>query len=89
VRLPIDGPLLEQRGFQGATHAFRHGNATVLDSLNTPIKVRQERLDHVDPNTTMNYTHLVSEDDRMLAAKLGEFFAQVCLKTETAQEVES
>jgi integrase len=53
------------------------------------MKVRQERLGHVDPNTTMNYTHLVSEDDRMLAAKLGEFFAQVCLKTETAQEVES
>jgi integrase len=82
-------PLLEQLGLPGAAHAFRHGNATVLDRLKTPMKVRQERLGHVDPKTTMNYTHLVSEDDRLLAAKLGEFFAQVCLKTETAQEVES
>jgi integrase len=61
---------------KGAMHAFRHGNATALDGLNVPLKVRQERLGHVDPRTTMSYTHLVSEDDRRTAAELGRI---VCL----------
>ena len=65
-------PILEKLGLDGALHAFRHGNATELDRLNVPMKVRQERLGHVDGKTTMGYTHLVSEDDRLLSEKLGE-----------------
>jgi integrase len=69
-------PILKALGLHGALHAFRHGNATALDIL--PMKVRQERLGHVSPNTTMAYTHFVSEDDRKIAEGLGRFFAQVC-----------
>ena len=65
-------PILEKLGYDGALHAFRHGNATALDRLNAPMKVRQERLGHVESSTTMGYTHLVSEDDRLLSEKLGE-----------------
>lgn len=65
-------PILEQLGLKGALHAFRHGNATALDRMNVPMKVRQERLGHVEAQTTMGYTHLVSEDDRLLSEKLGE-----------------
>ncbi len=79
-------PVLTKLGLQGAMHAFRHGNATALDRLQAPMKVRQERLGHVDPRTTMDYTHLVSADDRRIAEELGGFFAQTCSKTEAAQE---
>jgi len=40
----------------GAAHAFRHGNPTLLDHLHAPMKVRQDRLGHADPLTTMGYT---------------------------------
>jgi integrase len=80
-------PILKELGLSGAMHAFRHGNATVLDQLNAPMKVRQERLGHVDPKTTMGYTHLVGEDDRRIAAEMGGFFAQVCSKAKAAKEV--
>ena len=75
-------PILNSLGLSGAMHAFRHGNATALDQLNAPMKVRQERLGHVDPRTTMGYTHLVSADDQRIAAELGGFFAQVCSNDE-------
>jgi integrase len=64
-------PIVEKLGLEGAFHAMRHGNATTLDELNTPLKVRQARLGHVDPATTLSYTHLVSEDDRRVSAQLG------------------
>jgi integrase len=64
-------PILEKLGLQGGFHAMRHGNATALDGLNTPLKVRQARLGHVNPETTLKYTHLVSEDDRRASAQLG------------------
>jgi hypothetical protein len=63
-------------------------HATVLDSLNTPMKVRQERLGYVDPNTTMNYTHLVSEGPDA-GGKVGRVLCPSLPKTETAQDVES
>ena len=74
-------PVLEKLGLKGGAHAFRHANATLLDSLRVPMAVRQERLGHVDSNTTMGYTHLVTADDIEAAGKLGQlldkkFFAQ-------------
>jgi integrase len=74
-------PILKELGLDGAAHAFRHGNATLLDSLHAPMAVRQERLGHVDARTTMGYTHLVTADDVRIAGELGalldkEFFAQ-------------
>jgi integrase len=67
-------PLLEKLGLKGGLHAFRHGNATAQDRLHTPMKVRQERLGHAEPVTTMGYTHLVSEDDRKLVEQLDGLF---------------
>ena len=89
-------PVLNDLGLDGGAHAFRHGNATLLDSLRAPMAVRQERLGHVDVRTTMGYTHLVTEDDVRVANELGtildkEFFAQDLPKsppkTESAPEV--
>lgn len=89
-------PVLRELGLDGAAHAFRHGNATLLDSLHAPMAVRQERLGHVDARTTMGYTHLVTADDVRVAGELGalldkEFFAQDLpkfpLNAETASEL--
>lgn len=78
-------PVLKVLGLEGAAHAFRHGNATMLDSLHATMAVRQERLGHVDARTTMNYTHLVTADDVQVANDLGAlldkgFLAQDLLK---------
>lgn len=56
-----------------------------MQSVRAPMGVRQERLGHVDPNTTMGYTHLVTADDVRVAKALGalldkKFFAQDLLK---------
>jgi integrase len=74
-------PILRKLGLEGAAHAFRHGNATLLDTLHAPMAVRQERLGHVDAMTTMGYTHLITADDVRVSGELGalldkEFFAQ-------------
>jgi integrase len=78
-------PILKKLGLEGAAHAFRHGNATLLDSLRAPMKVRQDRLGHADPKTTMLCTHAVSADERSTAEQLGalleqEFLSQDCPK---------
>ncbi len=67
-------PILKKLGLEGAAHAFRHGNATLLDSLRAPMKVRQDRLGHADPKTTMLYTHAVSANERSTAEHLGALF---------------
>jgi integrase len=54
-------------------HAFRHANASLMDELRVPMKVRQQRLGHSDPRLTMNtYTHMASADDERIATQLGE-----------------
>ena len=70
-------PLLEKLGIRvpkgNGFHAFRHANATMMDRLGTPLKVRQERLGHSDPRITQAiYTHVASEDSRKVAEQLGE-----------------
>lgn len=66
-------PLLDQLNIKRCGfHAFRHGNETVMDQENVPMAVRQGRLGHSDPRTTMMYSHVVSEDGRRFAAKLGD-----------------
>jgi integrase len=72
-------PILKKLGLDGGAHAFRHGNASLLDHLAAPMKVRQDRLGHADPLTTMGYTHVIGDDHRKVAEQLGGFFAQVRL----------
>ena len=45
-----------------------------MSSLGAPLKLRQQRLGHVDgsPVTESIYTHVVSEDGKRVAAKLGD-----------------
>jgi integrase len=65
-------PLLKRLGIpQCGFHAFRHGNATLLDRIGAPIAVRLNRLGHAELQTTMGYTHGVTEDERLTADELG------------------
>jgi integrase len=75
-------PLLRrlniQQGVEGVgNHAFRHGNTSVMDAENIPLKIRQDRLGHVpDSDLTLGtYTHLASADELATAVRLGELFA--------------
>jgi integrase len=68
-------PLLESLKIpRCGLHAFRHTNGSLMDRLNAPMKVRQERLGHAPGSiiTLAVYTHAVGEDDRLLADQLGE-----------------
>ncbi len=51
---------------------FRHGNATLLDQISVPIAIRMNRLGHSEARTTMNYTHMVTSDERKTAEELGK-----------------
>jgi integrase len=65
-------PLLKKLGIsQCGFHAFRHGNATLLDQIGAPMAVRQDRLGHTEAQTTMGYTHAVTADERRIADELG------------------
>lgn len=46
-------PILNKLGLRGGLHAFRHGNATAIDAVSAPMKVRQERLGHVASATAL------------------------------------
>jgi hypothetical protein len=58
-------PLLGQLNIARCRlHAFRRANATLMDRLNVPMKIRQQRLGHSDPRITLGtYTYLASSDD--------------------------
>ena len=75
-------PLLQRLGIRVAgAHAFRHLNASLMDQLRAPDKVRQERLGHLDFNdVTLNiYSHAESQDHRAVAEKLGKMLAPMSL----------
>lgn len=66
-------PLLKKLGIpQCGFHAFRHGNATLLDQIGAPMAVRLNRLGHAEAGTTMGYTHAVTADERRIADELGK-----------------
>jgi integrase len=70
-------PLLRAIGIQvprgNGFHAFRHANATLMNSFGASQKLRQQRLGHADgpPVTVTIYTHVISEDGKRIAAQLG------------------
>ena len=66
-------PLLKKLGIpQCGFHAFRHGNATLLDQMGAPMAVRLNRLGHAEAQTTMGYTNAVTADERRIANELGK-----------------
>ena len=76
-------PLLRRLGIEHAgLHAFRHGSATLLDSLDAPMKIRQQRLGHSDVRMTFAYTHALGEDDSRVASQLGALLDSVGLSGE-------
>ena|ERR1700751_1913299 len=53
-------------------HAFRHADAVLMDRLNVPMKVRQQRLGHDDAKITLDvYTHTAGQDSALAATELG------------------
>lgn len=65
--------------------AFRHGQGTLLDQMNVPVKVRQQRLGHTSAELTLNtYTHAITSDERKFVDALGEILQAKNAKRETA-----
>lgn len=64
---------LDTLGVRCGLYGFRHMNATVLDSLGTPLATRQRRLGHAPGSqvTLKNYTHSIDADDLQAADQLG------------------
>jgi integrase len=64
-------------------HAFRHTNGSLMDRLNAPMKVRQERLGHAAGSaiTMAIYTHSVTDDDRKVANQMGSLLCPDASKT--------
>ena len=58
--------------------SFRHGHATLLDEINAPLKVRQERMGHAEMQTTMNiYTHTRNSQHKLVANQLNQALEDV------------
>ncbi len=66
-------PLLDALKIpRGGLHAFRHSHETTMDRWGVPLKVRQQRLGHADPRTTLTiYTHAADSDERAFVDRLG------------------
>lgn len=65
-------PLLGRLGIEGSFHSFRHANATIMDGLGTPLKVRQQRLGHSRAAVTMDtYTHVSNDEEIRAANEIG------------------
>jgi integrase len=81
-------PLLRSLEIQQAgLHAFRHFNASLLDSLRVPLKTIQERLGHaLSGSLTLDvYTHAEMPENVEAAQRAGEAIKNavdsVCLTT--------
>lgn len=76
AELKIDEKLERLGIARCGNYAFRHMNATLMDTLNTPMKTRQKRLGHAQIETTLkHYTHAIDADDRMAADRIGALLA--------------
>jgi integrase len=80
-------PILERLGVARAgLYALRHGNATIMDRLNAPMRVRQDRLGHEKAETTLGYAHVIGGDDRRVADEIGDI---LCPTLPRSSEVEA
>jgi integrase len=78
VRRDILHPIRERLEIpRGGFHAFRHGNATAMFSEGgASPKVVQDQLGHAHIQTTMRYTHSVSEDHRRAVERMTDAFVK-------------
>jgi len=75
VRRDILHPIREKLGIpRGAFHAFRHAHATTMFSSGANPKVVQDNMGHAHIQTTMRYTHAVSEDRRNAVEQATQVF---------------
>lgn len=70
----VIAPVVKALGLKGGLHAFRHGNATAQDALGVPLKTRMAILGHSNTRTTMNYTHVLTENVRRVPEMLDDYF---------------
>jgi integrase len=69
--LAIDKKLEQMGVARCGNYAFRHMNATLLDTLNTPMKTRQKRLGHAQIETTLkHYTYAIDANDQLAADQI-------------------
>ncbi len=63
---------IDKLGMKAGCYAFRRMNATLMDGLSVPLKTRQTRFGHADPNTIMrHYTKEVDADNMAAAEQIG------------------
>ena len=81
-------PLLKKPNIERCgLHVFRHANATLMDRLVVPLKLRQQRLGQSDAEMTLGvYSHVSREDDMRIAGRLGKILDPIgpILKNEGA-----
>lgn len=97
LRQRVLNPILEELGIltkirslgaRAGCHSFRHMNATLMDTLNTPMKTRQKRLGHAQIATTLkHYSHPIAAEDRRVADALGSLFSRHRNYEESARPV--
>ncbi len=83
-------PLLDSLGIaRGGLHAFRHTNSTLMDHLDVPLRLRQDRLGHSDSSLTLDvYTHIVSKDDARFTEQLDGILRPNAAKKENGSGLE-
>lgn len=87
VRRDILHPIREKLGIpRGGFHAFRHGVATAMFSAGANPKVVQDQLGHAHIQTTMRYTHSVSEDQRAAVERTAAVFVGTTQPTPPAPQ---
>jgi hypothetical protein len=62
---------------------------SLMDRLNAPMKIRQERFGHAPGSNLLLgiYTHTVEEDDRLVAEQLGEMLCPNVAKFGTRENL--
>jgi len=61
---------LKTVGLEGSTHTLRHTFVTELIRQGVPLPVVQSVVGHKSPQTTISYTHILSEDRRRAVSRI-------------------
>lgn len=70
------GKLVKKKGMEMRFHDLRHYNVSVMLALNVPMPYIIARTGHTTSNMVETvYGHMIPEEQRIVANKLGDFFA--------------